>query len=240
MSVFWITPAWPAPKGVRAASTLRRGGVSQGSHAGLNLGLHVGDDAPCVTENRRLLREALQLPAEPIWLGQIHGSRVIRAESSPSREADAALTSAAGVVCVVMTADCLPVLLCDRTGSCVAAVHAGWRGLAGGVVEATVAAMDCRELIAWLGPAIGPDVFEVGTEVRQAFIDRLETCQAAFRPHGDKWLADLYRLARIILARAGVSEVHGGGCCTYADPESFFSYRRDGQTGRMATLIWRE
>lgn len=241
MSAFWIEPDWPAPRGVRAASTLRSGGFSQGAYAGLNLGAHVEDDPAHVAANRRLLGEALNLPAEPLWLHQVHGAGVIDADKSASLTGDAAVTRRAGVVCAVMTADCLPILLCDRSGSCVAAVHAGWRGLAGGVVEAAVAALDGTDLMAWLGPAIGPEAFEVGEDVRRVFCDRSGDCSSAFsRTSGDRWRADLYEIARRVLRRAGVREVYGGGCCTHSDPERFYSYRRDGRTGRMATLIWRE
>lgn len=241
MSAFWIEPDWPAPRGVRAASTLRSGGFSQGAYAGLNLGAHVEDDPAHVAANRRLLGEALNLPAEPLWLHQVHGAGVIDADKSASLTGDAAVTRRAGAVCAVMTADCLPILLCDRSGSCVAAVHAGWRGLAGGVVEAAVAALDGTDLMAWLGPAIGPEAFEVGEDVRRVFCDRSGDCSSAFsRTSGDRWRADLYEIARSVLRRAGVREVYGGGCCTHADPERFYSYRRDGRTGRMATLIWRE
>jgi len=243
MSPAWIEPGWPAPPGVRAASSLRAGGVSQGIYASLNLGTHVGDDPASVAANRRWLRESLELPAEPFWLNQIHGKTVARAGWVDGRppDADASFSEGTGVVCAVMTADCLPVLLCDRAGTRVAAAHAGWRGLACGVLESTVEAMGGGELMAWLGPAIGSQAFEVGAPVREAFLDRLGDCHAAFRPiDASHWLADLYGLARIALGRAGVGEVYGGDCCTYSDPGRFFSYRRDGQTGRMVTLIWRE
>lgn len=241
MSAFWIEPDWPAPRGVRAASTVRSGGFSQGAYAGLNLGAHVGDDPAHVAANRRLLGEALNLPAEPLWLHQVHGAGVIDADKSASLTGDAAVTRRAGAVCAVMTADCLPILLCDRSGSCVAAVHAGWRGLAGGVVEAAVAALDGTDLMAWLGPAIGPEAFEVGEDVRRVFCDRAGDCSSVFsRSGGERWRADLYEIARRVLRRAGVREVYGGGCCTHSDPERFYSYRRDGRTGRMATLIWRD
>ena len=241
MSACWIEPDWPAPDGVRAASTLRPGGVSRGAYAGLNLGVHVGDDPAHVAANRRLLREALNLPAEPVWLNQNHGVEVIRADAPARLTGDAAVTRRAGIVCAVMTADCLPILLCDRAGIGVAAVHAGWRGLAGGVVEAAVAALNRSDLMAWLGPAIGPAAFEVGDEVRAAFLGRSGTCADAFHANGEAhWLADLYQLARRVLQRAGVCNIYGGEYCTYSDPDRFFSYRRDGLTGRMATLIWRE
>ena len=243
MSLSWIEPDWPAPPGVRAFSSLRTGGVSQGAYASLNLGVHVGDRASSVATNRLMLKESLSLPAEPFWLNQVHGKTVVKAgrvgDGPP--DADASFCEGTGVVCAVMTADCLPVLFCDCSGARVGAAHAGWRGLADGVLESTVEAMGSGDLMAWLGPAIGPESFEVGAEVRQAFLDRLGDCDAAFRPiDSSHWLADLYGLARIALGRAGVSAVYGGEYCTYADPMRFFSYRRDGQTGRMATLIWRE
>ena len=243
MNPAWIKPGWPAPPGIHAVSTLRTGGVSQGVYASLNLGIHVGDDPSSVAINRRLLRESLGLPAEPFWLNQIHGKTVARAGRVDGRppDADASFSDGTGVVCAVMTADCLPVLLCDRAGTRVAAAHAGWRGLAGGVLESAVESIGGGELMAWLGPAIGPQAFEVGEEVRSAFFDRLGDCDAAFRQTDEShWLADLYALARLALGRVGISEVYGGDCCTYSEPQRFFSYRRDGQTGRMATLIWRE
>lgn len=243
MNPGWIEAGWPAPPGVRAGSSLRIGGVSQGVYASLNLGIHVGDDPRSVATNRRLLKESLPLPAEPFWLNQVHGksvAKVGRVDGCPPN-ADASFCDGPGLVCAVMTADCLPVLLCERSGSRVAAAHAGWRGLADGVLESTVEAMGGGDLLAWLGPAIGPEAFEVGAEVRQAFLERLGECDAAFRQTDEShWLADLYALARLALARVGVSEVYGGEHCTYSDAGRFFSYRRDGQTGRMATLIWRE
>jgi hypothetical protein len=244
MKPAWIAADWPAPPGIRTASTLRAGGASLGAYASFNLGSHVGDDPAHVAANRRLLREGLALPAEPFWLEQIHGVAVApaRREAGPPPQADASFSAEAGIVCAVMTADCLPVLFCDAEGRRVAAAHAGWRGLAAGVLEATVEALGEGDWLAWLGPAIGPSAFEVGPAVREAFLTRLgDACQAAFRQADEThWLADLYGLARLVLARAGVNRVYGGGYCTHADPERFFSYRRDGQTGRMATLIWRE
>jgi len=237
-----ILPDWPAPPGVRAAMTLRTGGASGGPYASLNLGDHVGDDPGAVAENRRRLREALSLPTEPLWLEQVHGTDVARFGGSTRPRADAAVALEPGQVCAVMVADCLPVLLADRARTCVAAAHAGWRGLAAGVLEATVAALpvDPARLVAWLGPAIGPEAFEVGPEVRAAFLAVDPAAEVAFWPGtGDRWLADVYTLARQRLARAGVSEVYGGGWCTVSDPGRFFSYRRDGVTGRMAALVWR-
>ncbi len=232
-----ITPDWPAPTGVWALTTTRLGGVSPAPYDSLNLGDHVGDAPQAVAENRRILREVL--PSEPRWLSQVHGCSVADAGESGPCEADAAIALEPGRVCAVLTADCLPVLLCDKAGTRVAAVHAGWRGLADGVLEATVARMAGDELMAWLGPAIGPDAFEVGDEVREAFLERDPGAEAAFQPSPQgRWLADLYTLARRRLAAAGVGAVYGGGLCTYTDSERFYSYRRDGVTGRIASLIW--
>lgn len=236
-----ILPDWPVPARVRSLMTTREGGVSGTPWASLNLGDHVGDDPAHVAANRARLRR--QLPAEPGWLTQVHSARVVEVGRDAAPEADAAFTRQAGVVCAVLTADCLPVLFCDRAGSVVAAAHAGWRGLAGGVLEATVDAMQVPpdEVLAWLGAAIGPQAFEVGDEVRQAFVAQHAEAAAAFAPHAPgKWLADIYRLARIRLAQAGVQAVHGGARCTFTDADRFFSYRRDGVTGRMASLIWLE
>lgn len=236
----WITPDWPAPANVRALCTTRNGGVSAAPYASLNLGDHVGDDPRAVACNRAILRE--HLPAEPLWLKQVHTTAVADAGSAAGiPEADASVARLPGKVCAVLTADCLPVLLCDRRGTVVAAAHAGWRGLAGGVIEATVQAMrvDPADLLAWLGPAIGHAAFEVGDEVRAVFLADDPAATSAFIPHGNgKWLADLYRLARLRLARSGVAQVGGGDFCTFSEEERFYSYRRDGATGRMASLIW--
>ncbi len=243
MHAEWIRPEWPAPSRVRAVSTTRRGGVSSGAYASLNLGQHVGDAVVSVAENRRRLASSLQLPHEPRWLKQVHGITVARlAGASPDAPADAAVTGEAGEACVVMTADCLPVLFCDRSGTKVGAAHAGWRGLAAGVLEAAVQAMETApgELLAWMGPAIGPRAYEVGEEVRQAFVSRDPGAGAAFAPGqaGGKWWCDLYMLAQRRLEAAGLKQVYGGGCCTYTERERFFSFRRDGECGRMASLIW--
>lgn len=237
----FITPDWPAPANVKALQTTRAGGVSTGRYASLNLGDHVKDDPLHVAHNRQSLSPLL--PTEPVWLQQVHGIRVIDAGTSSCLEtADASFATRKEVVCVTMTADCLPVLLCDDAGTVVAAIHAGWRSLCDGVIEATVAAMPVQasHLMAWLGPAIGPDAFEVGGEVREQFIAKDARAETAFRPHGDKWLGDLYTIARQRLQALGVSRIDGGGLCTYSEPEAFFSFRRDGDTGRMATLIWLE
>ncbi|MDR0441106.1 MAG: peptidoglycan editing factor PgeF [Candidatus Accumulibacter sp.] len=240
-SAEWIIPDWPAPARVGSLSTTRRGGVSVGVFASLNLGEHVGDDPAAVAVNRELVRR--RIGARPVWLRQVHGIRVIDAAGGAGThpaEADAAFTRQAGVACAVMTADCLPVLLCDTGGTVVAAAHVGWRGLLAGVIEAAVAATEapCRDLLAWLGPAIGPRAFEVGGEVRAAFAAADPEAVEAFHPSGDKWLADIYLLARQRLAKRGVTRVFGGGFCTLSETERFYSYRRDGRTGRMASLIW--
>ncbi|MDW3682571.1 peptidoglycan editing factor PgeF [Cupriavidus sp. CV2] len=254
----WLVPDWPAPARVRALSTTRQGGVSEGpygladgSPGGLNLGTHVGDDAAAVAANRSRL--AARLPAVPGWLEQVHGCAIATEDQFAAGgvvpQADASIATTAGRVCAVMTADCLPVLLCDRAGTVVGAAHAGWRGLCGGVIEATLARMGEQagaqaQWLAWLGPAIGPDAFEVGAEVRQAFLAQAraeETAQVdlAFRAGAaGKYFADIYALARIRLARAGCTAVYGGDACTVSDAQRFYSYRRDGVTGRMASLVW--
>ena len=236
-----LQPDWPAPPGVFSRMTTREGGISRAPWASLNLGDHVGDDPRHVAENRARLRR--QLPAEPFWLQQVHSANVVEAGSGMI-EADAAFSRRSGCVCSVLTADCLPVLFCDRAGSVVAAAHAGWRGLARGVLEATVTAMQVppAEILAWMGAAIGPQAFEVGDDVRQAFVSRHAEAAIAFRPASaaasGKWLADMYQLARIRLQQAGVSSIYGGGRCTFSEADHFYSYRRDGVTGRMASLIW--
>lgn len=238
-----ILPDWPAPSNVRALVTTRVGGVSRPPYDSLNLGDHVGDESSAVLENRSRLRAGL--PGDPAWLQQVHGTRVVDLDADgTSLQGDAALTRRCRTVCAVMTADCLPVLFCDDTGSIVAAAHAGWRGLAAGVLESTVTAMAVRpeSILAWLGPAIGPDAFEVGDEVRDAFLARDRGAAEAFvnNHQPGKWLADIYMLARRRLVRAGVARIYGGGACTWHDRERFFSYRRDGVTGRFASLVWRD
>ncbi len=238
----WIEPDWPAPGRVRALSTTRAGGVSAGPFGALNLAAHVGDDPAAVAANRARLRAAAGLPAEPAWLRQVHGARVVRlpAGEGEAPEADGAWTDRPGVVCAVLTADCLPVLLCDRAGTRVAALHAGWRGLAAGVLEAGVAALGAEPgtLLAWLGPAIGPAGFVVGREVVAALGGEPGAAPWAVAAGGGRWRVDLWAVARERLARAGVAEIHGGGLCTWSDAERFYSYRREGRTGRMATLVW--
>jgi YfiH family protein len=237
-----IIPDWPAPARVKSLMTTRQGGVSRAPWASLNLGDHVGDDPAHVAANRASLRQ--QLPAEPGWLKQVHSARVVELGRDAHFEADASFTRQAAQVCAVLTADCLPVLFCDRAGSVVAAAHAGWRGLADGVLEATVTAMQVPpgEVLAWMGAAIGPQAFEVGDEVKQVFAGRHPEAAAAFLPHPasspGKWLADIYQLARIRLNHIGVRAICGGKHCTFSEPERFYSYRRDGVTGRMASLIW--
>ena len=238
-----IEPDWPLPAGVRACVTTRAGGLSVAPHAGLNLGTHVGDDPEAVAANRARLRR--HLPAEPLWLQQVHGLAVADADLACGLpEADAVVARRAGRVCAVLTADCLPVLLCDVAGTVVGAAHAGWRGLAAGVIEAVLEKMAVapQAVTAWMGPAIGPQAFEVGEEVRACFVDLDAAASAAFVPAGSpgKWRADLFLLARQRLMRAGVSSIHGGGVCTHGDAARFYSYRRDGVTGRFASLIWLE
>ncbi len=241
-----LEPDWPAPASVLALATTRGGGASGEPFASFNLGDHVGDDAAAVRANRDTLVSLLPRGLRVSWLEQVHGARVLPAAASGhAGEADAQYCTQPGLACAILTADCLPVLLCNRAGDRVAAAHAGWRGLAAGVLEATVATLDTApaDLLAWLGPAIGPGAFEVGAEVRQAFVDAAgptaSSVAACFAPgaRAGHYLADLYALARLRLAAAGVSAVYGGGLCTYTDAQRFFSYRRDGRTGRMATLI---
>lgn len=235
-----IRPDWAAPAPVLACVTTRVGGHSTAPWDSLNLADHVGDDPAAVRANRDLLRATLALPAEPRWLNQVHGTDVL-GPGQPPGCADACFSDRPGEVCVVLTADCLPVFLCDRAGTRVAVAHAGWRGLLAGVIEQTVQrfGLPGSELLAWLGPAIGPDAFEVGDEVRAAFVDRDPASVAGFVAHGSgHWLADIYALARQRLAACGIGHAGGGDLCTFSDPGRFYSYRRDGVSGRMASLIW--
>lgn len=236
----WITPDWPAPARVRAMITTRSAGVSKGDYASFNIGDLTADDPADVLENKRRL--ATLAPSPIRWLRQVHGPRAVRADDVVGLvEADASFTHARGVVCAVKIADCMPVLLADRSGTCVGVAHAGWRGLSSGVVENTVAALGVapETLMAYLGPAIGPEAFEVGDEVRQAFCDIDPAATGAFRSHRPgKWMADLFRLGRQRLARCGVHDVYGGGMCTYSTPHRFYSHRYHPATGRMAALIW--
>jgi YfiH family protein len=243
--IVFINPEWPAPVNVKALQTTRVGGLSQPPYANLNLGTHVGDDPLTVAINRQLLSPFL--PSEPVWVNQVHGPRVIdAAQTNCLEDADAAFTSHTEVVCVTMTADCLPVLLCDEAGTVVAAVHAGWRGLCDGVIEAAVNKMatDNSKILAWLGPAIGPQAFEVGDDVRQQFLQKDANAINAFTPLDNKWLCDIYTLAKQRLLRLGITQIYGGGVdedfCTYTDEARFFSFRRDNVTGRMVSLIWLE
>ncbi|HEY7986322.1 MAG TPA: peptidoglycan editing factor PgeF [Methylophilaceae bacterium] len=239
-----IIPDWPAPANVKTLQTTRGGGYSQPPYDSLNFGDHVGDDPMAVAKNR----QSLSLPSEPVWLEQVHGVEVVLAEQASCRpRADATVSFHPGAVCAVMTADCLPVLLCDQAGTVVAAVHAGWRGLADGVIEAAVGRMQVAPegIMAWLGPAIGPHAFEVGDDVKDAFMLHDAVANSAFMPVASstssgvqKYLADIYLLARQRLNALGITKVYGGGLCTYTDSERFFSFRRDEKTGRMATLIW--
>jgi YfiH family protein len=247
----FITPNWPAPANVKALQTTRIGGVSKTPYASLNLGAHVNDDAIDVAKNRQLL--SLYLPSEPVWVNQVHGTEVIdAAQSTCLQNADASFTTKLNVVCVTMTADCLPVLLCNKAGTVVAAVHAGWRGLCDGAIEAAINKMPARpsDILAWLGPAIGPSAFEVGDDVREQFMQQDSEAIQAFKQHGDKWLCNMVLIAKQRLNKLGVTEIYGGGdygiydenhsenFCTYTDETRFFSFRRDNVTGRMASLIW--
>jgi YfiH family protein len=240
-----IAADWPAPPGVKAVATTRRGGVSLPPYDSLNLGANTDDDPSGVAANRQRLCERAGLPEAPRWLRQVHGTRVVAARDviPDNTEADAQWTAEVGVVLAVLTADCLPVVLCDDAGGEIAVAHAGWRGLSAGILEATAAtfARPPERLMAWLGPAIGPQRYEVGDAVRDAFLAADPAAEAAFRPaRPGHWWADLYQLARQRLAAAGVAAVYGGGLCTAGEPERFFSHRRDGPTGRLGTLIWRE
>ncbi|AJJ62138.1 purine nucleoside phosphorylase YfiH [Yersinia aldovae] len=237
-----ILPNWPMPATVKACSTTRYGGISEFPYDSLNLGTHVGDIATRVVANRQSLVEQAGLPQMPVWLEQVHGTRVLHlsGQTISDVQADAVYSRVAGQVCAVMTADCLPVLFCSLAGDEVAAAHAGWRGLCAGVLEQTLAQFSARpsSIIAWLGPAIGPQQFEVGEEVKQAFIQIDAQSTAAFTPSGSKYLADIYLLARLRLQAAGIHAIYGGDRCTVSEKQQFFSYRRDGMTGRMASLVW--
>ncbi|HYH44018.1 MAG TPA: peptidoglycan editing factor PgeF [Burkholderiales bacterium] len=238
----WIVPDWPAAPHVKALITTRAGGVSEGPHESLNVGFSTADTSAAVEANRARLRRLL--PQDPRWLKQVHGARVVEADTVLDRpEADASIARNPGTVSAIQVADCLPILFTNRAGSVVAAAHAGWRGLAAGVIDSTVAAMggDPREMLAYVGPGIGPLYFEVGDEVREAYVSRDAGAAPAFtRKEPAKWLADLPALARRALRRCGITDIYGCDLCTYSNPARFYSYRRDGETGRMAALIWRE
>ena len=235
----FIIPNWPAPANVHALQTNRRAGHSHAPFNSLNLGDHVKDNPIHVAQNRQLLSEFL--PSEPVWLNQTHSISVVdAANTSCLPDADASYSTRKNVVCVTMTADCLPILLCDTAGTVVASIHAGWRGLCDGIIEATVSQLPAKpvDLMAWFGPAIGPNAFEVGAEVRAQFIAKEAKAEHAFKPHNDKWLCDIYKIATQRLNNCGITQIYGGNYCTFTEEENFYSYRRDGVTGRMATLIW--
>jgi hypothetical protein len=244
----YLTPQWDAPPNIHAAMTLRTGGVSTGEFASLNPATHVNDDVNAVRENRAIIKQMLDLPSEPVWLEQVHSNSVVNLDLPDFKNleglpiADASFTTQSGLVCAVLTADCLPLAFCSQDGQKIAAVHAGWKGLLAGIITNTVAALETNELLVWLAPAIGAEKFEVGEEVRDLFIAKNPDFANAFHPHytPQKWLADIYQLARIELASLGVTQIVGGEFCTVSDPARFYSYRRDNITGRMATLIWKD
>lgn len=243
MNPVFIQPDWSVPDNIRACVTTRIGGVSQVPFDSLNIGNHVGDDPEAVRKNRALLVDTLSLPSEPAWLEQVHSRDVVNAsEVSQLVRADASYTADDNVVCVVMTADCLPVFFAAKDGSEIAVAHAGWRGLASGILEATVDKLStpATDIISWMGPAIGAEHFEVGDDVRDEFLRICSSASEAFiKKNNGKWLADIYQLARLRLQGVGLKQVYGGSYCTYRDKEQFYSYRRDHQTGRMASLIWK-
>jgi polyphenol oxidase len=242
-SLQWLRADWPAPAGIVAGTTLRQGGVSAGTYASLNLAAHVGDDPRSVAMNRRRFRDACGLPTEPLWLTQVHGTVVVPARSAVNApRADAIVTMRQHTVCAILTADCLPVIFASADGTAIAAAHAGWRGLSDGVLEQTVAALSTApsSILAWLGPAISQQAFEVGSEVRDRFLARDQEATDSFsKNERGRWQADLYELARLRLRKVGITRIYGGGRCTFSEPEDFFSYRRDGQCGRMATFVFR-
>lgn len=239
-----ITPNWPAPANIRSLSTTRIGGFSLAPYDQFNLGDHVGDDPFSVSKNRQQLINSTNLPQSPYWLRQTHSIQAINTQDwHADIEADSCFSTTTDHICAVMTADCLPILLCDVDGNHVAAIHAGWRGLLAGVIENTIEKMTCpaNQLLAWLGPAIGPTAFEVGAEIRDAFIAANAVDTTAFTSADNElWLADLYLLAGHRLQKSGITAIYGGDFCTFNDHHRFFSYRRDGVTGRMATMIWIE
>ena len=240
-----IHPDWPLQEKVSALTTTRLGGVSQRPYNEFNLALHVGDKRENVLANRSLLYEQFSLKREPCWLQQTHSNRVVDASfvKADNEQADASYTTSLNTICAVLTADCLPILLSDEEGSCIGVVHVGWRGLLAGVIQRTVAAMaaSAKPTFAWLGPAIGPRKFEVGSDVHRPFVEQNVTFEDAFIPNiAGKWNLDIYRAAKVVLAAADIINVYGGNYCTFTDREQFFSYRRSSRTGRMATLIWRK
>lgn len=241
----FLRPDWPAPANIHAFSSTRNSGYSQPPFDSFNPASHVGDSLEAVQRNRQLLVQQLNLPAQPLWLDQVHGVTVVDASNDEmaSCQGDACFSRQPNRVCAVMTADCLPVLFCDRQGQTVAAAHAGWRGLLAGVLESTLETMACQsvDIMAWLGPAIGPNNFEVGEEVYQAFVQQSADNASAFEANRPgHYLADIYQLARLRLHNRGVNQIYGGDRCTFEEQDRFFSYRRDGQTGRMVSLIWRQ
>lgn len=242
VSLSLLTPNWPTVPHVRAYSTTRIGGVSAAPYASLNLGQHVGDLTEHVAQNRRIIQKTTGLPGEPCWLQQVHSAQVLTLTDKLPTDyrADAAYTTTRQVPCIVMTADCLPVLFCSMNGDEVAAAHAGWRGLCEGILENTLAQFTTpkHKILAWLGPAIGPQYFEVGSEVRLQFIQRQPQASQAFKPIGNSYLADIYQLARLRLWALGLEQIYGGEYCTYSQADQFFSYRREQTTGRMASMIW--
>jgi len=245
----WIIPQWPAPGNICAVTTTRVGGHSNFEYATMNLGDRTEDNIVSIAKNRNELYKLLDLPCEPTWLYQTHSTKVLRLyeDTNFNHNADASYTTIENKICVVLTADCLPLLICSKDGSVVSAIHAGWRGLADGIIESTISTLlqnaHCRpeNLLVWLGPAIGPGIFEVGEDVYQAFTSYSVKARNAFRNipfHEEKWLADIYALARQRLEDSGVVDIYGGDFCTATQYEKFYSYRRDGKTGRMASLIW--
>ena len=247
----FIIPIWPAPANVKALQTTRNGGISATPYNNLNLGSHVADNPIHVAQNRQILSKFL--PSEPVWLNQTHSISVVdAANSSCLPDADASYSNRKNVVCVTMTADCLPILLCDTAGTLVTSIHAGWRGLCDGIIEATLfqlqtnstnlnhANLQASDIMAWLGPAIGPNKFEVGGEVRAQFMEKDAHAESAFVAHGDKYLCDLYKIAKQRLNNLGITQIYGGDLCTFSDKARFFSFRRDGNTGRMGSFIWLE
>lgn len=243
MKINYIQPEWPAPPNIKAYCTLRTGGVSKPPFDSFNLATHVGDNENDVQKNRALLQSTLHLPTEPLWISQVHGIHAVQADTSAQNvTADASFTCKPNTICAVMTADCLPLLICDKEASYVAAIHAGWRGLAAGIIEHTIAKlpMPRESLLIWLGPAIGPTAFEVGAEIVELFAQHDKKARAAFQPTKDKWLGDIYTLAKQRLADCNINpkNIYGGEFCTYTDKDRFYSFRRDNITGRMANLIW--
>lgn len=238
----YISPNWPAPANIHAATTMRTGGQSLGKYSSLNPAHHVHDNTNSVIQNRETIKAMLKLPADPVWLEQVHSNLVINAASSTLLpKADASYSLEPNVVCAVLTADCLPLLICTANGSQVAAIHAGWRGLLSGIITNTLSLFQQTDVLVWLGPAIGAECFETGAEVRNAFSEKSFAFNKAFKYISNgKYLADIYHLARIELESSGINKIYGGGFCTVCESERFYSYRRDKDTGRMVTLIWRE